>query len=144
MNKYREIRKVRGSDLRNLCIKNNWYTKGDCEDYERLLGELSTAKGNITTADIIEIAEDIANHSELEEGWDIESIAFEVGKLAFSFFSKVNERYLVKTVSAGGVKKTLLSFDTKKEADDFCERLGWKWADAESGFVWALEIEKEV
>lgn len=31
MNEYREVRHIRGASLRNLCIKNNWYTCGeDC------------------------------------------------------------------------------------------------------------------
>lgn len=60
---YREVRRLSSSDLRALCIKEDWYTGGDCEEYDNLLN--MTKKENITTDDIVEIATDIIGHSDV-------------------------------------------------------------------------------
>ena len=59
---YKEIRKLYSTDLRSLCIRENWYTGGTNEEYARLMD--MTMKDNITTDDIVEIATDIIEHSE--------------------------------------------------------------------------------
>ena len=59
---YKEIRKLHTSDLRALCIKEDWYTGGTNEEYANLMN--MTFKDNITTDDIVEIATDIIEHSE--------------------------------------------------------------------------------
>lgn len=63
---YREIRRIFSDDLRNLCIKKDWYTRGNCKEYCHLLNELAHEKENITTDDIVEIAQDILNHSDTD------------------------------------------------------------------------------
>ena len=80
--KYTESRQLFPTDLRNLCIKNNWYTHGDNEDYGMLLYSLTV--GDMTTAKIGIIAEDIKRHSETEE--DIPSIMFAVAEICKTFF----------------------------------------------------------
>ena len=62
MSKYTETRIMSSEDLRLLCIKKNWYTCGDCEDYDKLL-KMPDGK-NITTNIIIKIATDIYEHSD--------------------------------------------------------------------------------
>lgn len=64
MNKYgyKEVRQLSASDLRALCIEENWYTGGTNEEYYNLMTK--TEKENITTDDIVEIAGDIVEHSE--------------------------------------------------------------------------------
>lgn len=58
---YKENRILSASDLRALCIAEDWYTGGTNEEYANLLG--MTDKDNITTDDIVEMATDIIEHS---------------------------------------------------------------------------------
>ncbi len=86
---YKEIRKIRASALRQLCIEKDWYTAGDNEEYGHLLCDLTDRKGNLTTADIIEIAEDIMEHSEMDSDCTVECVAFEVARIADVFFKEI-------------------------------------------------------
>ncbi len=79
---YKEIRRIFACDLRQLCVEKDWYTAGDNDEYKHLLFDLASDKENITTADIIEIAEDIMEHSEMEPDCTIEGIALEVARIA--------------------------------------------------------------
>ncbi len=83
---YREVRRIFAEDLRELCIRNNWYTRGDCKAYSHLLNELAHEKENITTDDIVEIAQDILEHSNTDQ--ELKSICFEVARIAVSFFEE--------------------------------------------------------
>ena len=83
MNRYKEIRTLTAYNLRALCIRQNWYTRGDNAEYEHLLYDLAGGKPHLTTEDIIEIAEDIAAHSapsDFRECFDIGGIAWEVNR----------------------------------------------------------------
>ena len=57
--------------VRGLCIHQNWYTRGTTAEYEKmlqsLLDEHHMSRDNITDQDIIALAEDIAEHSDLED-----------------------------------------------------------------------------
>jgi hypothetical protein len=79
----KETRKLYHDDLRRLCIKNDWYTRGDNEEYGKTL---DYAKGlqNVTAQDIATIAADIKAHSETEH--TLESICFEIAEICHSFF----------------------------------------------------------
>ena len=55
---------VMWSKVRSLCIRENYYTKGNNKEYEYLLFTLCD-KGT-TLNDILKIATDIYNHSEKE------------------------------------------------------------------------------
>ena len=79
----KETRKLYSGDLRNLCIKKNWYTLGTNEEYDRLL-TLADRYDNVNTATIVNIAEDIKNHSKTD--YDISSICFEIAEICHSFF----------------------------------------------------------
>ena len=92
--KFAEIRTVSASNIRKLCIKNDWYTRGDNEQYEHLLLNLCDWKENLTTEDIVEIAEDIIAHSEIEadgrtEAEIIESVAFEIMRVCNSYIVRI-------------------------------------------------------
>lgn len=90
MNKqYKEIRRITAGSLRQLCIDKDWYTAGDNDEYGHLLYDLANDKENLSTADIIEIAADIMEHSDLDDDYTIESIAFEVARIANVFFEEV-------------------------------------------------------
>ena len=95
MTKYKEIRRINAIDLRALCISMDWYTRGDNEAYNHLLIDLAEHKENLTTADIIEIAEDIAAHSDLDdvcpEDDIIASIAYELARISTTCFRRVDE-----------------------------------------------------
>ena len=84
---YKEIRQISASSLRALCIRQNWYTAGDNDEYSHLLYDLAGNKENLSTADIIEIAADIMEHSKLSSD-TIESVAFEVARIADVFFEE--------------------------------------------------------
>jgi len=88
MSNYTEIRHLSAHSLRALCIRQNWYTGGDNAEYEHLLYDLADSKPHLTTEDIIEIAEDIAAHSTLRDGYDIEGIAWEVNRACNVSFEK--------------------------------------------------------
>lgn len=87
MKQYKEIRKIRASALRQLCIDRDWYTAGDNDEYEHLLFDLAGHKENLSTADIMAIAADIMEHSKLSSD-TIESVAFEVARIADVFFEE--------------------------------------------------------
>lgn len=86
---YKEIRKITASSLRALCVRQDWYTAGDNDEYGHLLFNLAGDKENLSTADIIEIAADIMAHSDLDDDCTIEEIAFEVARIANVFFEEV-------------------------------------------------------
>ena len=86
---YKEIRQISASSLRALCIRQNWYTAGDNDEYSHLLYDLANDKENLSTADIIEIAADIMEHSDMSADYTIESVAFEVARIADVFFEEV-------------------------------------------------------
>ncbi len=89
MKQYKEIRKISASSLRQLCVENDWYTCGDNDEYRHLLFDLAGNKENLSTSDIIEIAADIMEHSDLDDDCTIENIAFEVARIANVFFEEV-------------------------------------------------------
>lgn len=89
MRTYKEVRTISIEALRSLCIGMGWYTKGSSISYNAMLSAAAT-KDNLTTADIIGIALDIAQHSALgdvEPETDIlASIAYEVARAASTRF----------------------------------------------------------
>lgn len=78
---YKEIRRISAHDLRDLCIKEDWYTCGDNDEYGHLLLDLAGHKENITTDDIVEIASDIIEHSSLSVS-ELEDVASKVANIA--------------------------------------------------------------
>lgn len=88
MKQYKEIRKIRASALRQLCIDKDWYTHGDNDEYRHLLFDLAENKDDLSTMDIIEIAKDIMMHSNISPDYMVEDIAFEVARIADVFFDE--------------------------------------------------------
>jgi len=86
---YKKIRKITASSLRDLCVRQDWYTAGDNDEYGHLLFDLAADKENLSTADIMEIAADIMAHSDLDDDCTIEEVAFEVARIANVFFAEV-------------------------------------------------------
>lgn len=83
-----ETRRIDHSALRSLCIRKNWYTKGNNEQYAELFAMLDDEpfnSKNLSTADIVSLAENIKEHSETE--YDLESICFELSEISHTFFT---------------------------------------------------------
>lgn len=85
-NGYTEERKMFADDLRRLCIRNNWFTRGNNDEYNTFLN--MAKKENITTDDIVELAEQIIEHSNLAEGETMTNIMFELASICHSLFAK--------------------------------------------------------
>lgn len=83
---YTETRKMTMDNLRALCIRNDWYTCGDNEEYSNLLNTAHYCE-NITTDVLVELATDIKSHSDTEH--EITSIMFELAGICYSFFEEV-------------------------------------------------------
>ena len=88
---YTEVRKMNSDDLRNLCIREHWYTEGNCEEYTNLLSKADDID-NVTTDDIVEIATDIYSHSRFEDDYTMNelilNIMFKVGKICITLFEE--------------------------------------------------------
>ncbi len=87
---YNEFRRLSAGSLRNLCVRMNWYTAGDNDEYGHLLYDLAEHKVNLSTEDIIEIAKDIYKHTALEDlgDYEIANIAFKVNRACTVTFEK--------------------------------------------------------
>lgn len=81
-----ETRMIYKDDLRSLCIKKNWYTKGANEEYEKMLNLIASLK-DVCTSHIVEAAEDIKKHSDTEQ--EITSICFDIARVCNSYFEIV-------------------------------------------------------
>lgn len=86
MAEIKEIRRIDATDLQNLCIKHNWYTAGNSKEYSNLLFNLAESKENLTTNDIITIANDIIEHSSNMENELLTSVCFEITRICYTFF----------------------------------------------------------
>lgn len=68
MAKLHVVKETRSWDscrVRNMCIKNNYYTRGDCEAYGKMLEFVD--KNRPTTSTIYDVACDIVKHSDLDK-----------------------------------------------------------------------------
>lgn len=72
MPKYIERRTLHAYDLRNLCIRKNWYTNGTNEEYWKLFQLLTKDfhSAEMTTEKLVEIATNIYNHSDEDDCTD--------------------------------------------------------------------------
>lgn len=90
--KFKERRTMSGYDLRNLCIKKNWYTRGTngdyCELFEMLVDNCLSAE--MTADKLYEIAANIFNHSDENDCTDgylyIPDIMYDLAKICSTVF----------------------------------------------------------
>lgn len=68
-----ERQKWEPDEIQRMCIKHDWYTRGTCADYERLMDLVRSLEP--TPANIYRVAQDISNHS---EGTDPALIMFHI------------------------------------------------------------------
>ena len=85
MAKITETKTWRASNVRSMCIKNDYYTAGDNEAYAKMLNFVDTHEP--TKTNIYKVAVDIVKHSFLEsygqsEKENIESIMYEIANNA--------------------------------------------------------------
>lgn len=60
--KIKETRRIDFYDLRNLCIRNNWYTRGSNDEYEKTLQ--FARRNDMNTENLGTVAMDIVKHSD--------------------------------------------------------------------------------
>lgn len=92
--KFKEERKLSADIVRNLCIRYNWYTKGSCEEYSELLNSLDGKE--MTTDELVKIAENIKEHSETEDGTGVEEILFELDRRSMKRFTPAFDEKVLK------------------------------------------------
>lgn len=63
-------------NIQRLCIKNDWYTRGDTRAYAEMLDFVD--QNEPTTINIYKVAQDILEHSEESECLYIEAIMYEI------------------------------------------------------------------
>ena len=82
-------------EVRNMCIKHEYYTAGDCEAYEKILNFVESHKP--TTNNIYKVATDIFKHSDInldhygvDEDEMIQAIMFDIHKECVSVHYEIN------------------------------------------------------
>lgn len=68
-----EIRELKVNKVRAACINNEWYTAGDCDDYNNLFVLIRNLPTG-TTETLEMVATDIKEHSDTED--EIKDIMF--------------------------------------------------------------------
>ena len=66
MDNMKFVHTINTEDVRMFCIHNNLYTRGDCEDYAKMLKTVGKAD-SCTPQLIVAIAKDIAEHSDEQD-----------------------------------------------------------------------------
>ncbi|NBK77331.1 hypothetical protein D5272_01680 [bacterium D16-76] len=89
MKQYKEIRKFEPAPFASFALIKPGYIRGDNDEYGHLLFDLADKKDNLSTMDIIEIAKDIMEHSNISSDYRVEDAAFEVARIADVFFEEV-------------------------------------------------------
>jgi hypothetical protein len=84
---YKEIRTIDADAVRKLCIAKEWYTLGTNEEYAHLLLDIIPSIENVTSDELVEIAENIKEHSDTE--YELTSIMYELARICHSFFEEV-------------------------------------------------------
>lgn len=73
------MRIISSDNVRALCIRHDFYTYGDCDDYRHLLNDLCGGydRQEVSDADIEGIALDIVSHSDREvfKHFDLDEIS---------------------------------------------------------------------
>ena len=67
-------RTIWAEDLRQTCIKNKWYTRGDNQAYEKLLGMCRDPHTELTDELLTDLALDIEAHSDFDEYMEVNNL----------------------------------------------------------------------
>ncbi len=78
-NGYMEQRRISADELRTVCILHDWYTRGSCNEYEKLF-QKACSKDHLTIDDIEDIARNIIDHSTEEslDGYEFEDVMYAI------------------------------------------------------------------
>ena len=88
--KIKEYRLLTPMNLRLLCARNNWYTRGTNAQYEHLLLDLTHGGiKHMTTEDIEAVALDIMAHSDIDPEQDVCSVMWSVNEACNTVFSRI-------------------------------------------------------
>ena len=90
--KIKEVRILPFENLRSVCITQNWYTRGTCEEYENLFNRLRDEHGSpvrVTTDVLYVLAEDIMAHSKIDDDYEITDVMFELARNCITYFTEV-------------------------------------------------------
>lgn len=85
---YTETRSMDAGTLRDICIRNNWYTRGTNADYNRLFDRLyddAEDPLHLTTEKLAEIAQDILDHSNITD-YTITTVMVELAQNCIVWF----------------------------------------------------------
>ena len=94
----RQVARWTASDIRSMCVRQNLYTMGDCEAYDKMLSFVRDT--NPTMENMVVVANDILEHSDVEkrcrmygvdESGVFENILFEIGKCVTHFYELEGE-----------------------------------------------------
>ena len=77
-------------DVRNMCIRENFYTCGNCEEYNKMLDYVFNHK-NPELTDIYNVAKDILEHTDKELQQTIENIMFILANDVIRYFHEIEE-----------------------------------------------------
>lgn len=88
--KLKETRILDADGARYACIVNDYCTRCDCEEYDRILADADTSSrkpGGITVDDLARIAEAIKAVNETDD--DMPAIAFALSRCTASYFQEI-------------------------------------------------------
>ncbi len=63
-------------DVRSMCIRENFYTRGSCDDYSKMLEYVETHSADPSDFEIYAVANNILNHTSKELGQTVENIMY--------------------------------------------------------------------
>lgn len=127
--------------VRSLCIQRHWYTRGTTQEYEQmlqgLLDEHFMSRDDITDQDIIALAENIVEHSDLEymDNDPVASIAFEVARLVTCVFEATRDTDIKK--------ERTLKERLREAAAEYTHHAEWEDKKAAQA-TWGSRIRQEV
>lgn len=146
MAKYEELKRLSPDAVRNLCIKKEWYTRGDVNAYAAMLDKvwkIEESEKSITPDQLGEIAEDILEHSDTEyahalDGADMSDVIMQYDHEGRVFARQSNKTLLLEP----DVKGLFVAADLSKT--DLARGL---FQDIDAGMItkmsWAFTVAEE-
>lgn len=84
---YKEVRKIDADKIRGLCVKRNWFNNGTNEEYDVLL-QYGFSGREITTDELVEMAELILEHTLMDYAYEITTIMWELNEICYTYFEE--------------------------------------------------------
>ena len=90
MTTIQETRTLSATDLRSLCIREGWYTRGTNKEYTNLLTEMiKYGTGHLNTDDLVAIGQDIITHSLIDPQMGLTDIMWYINQACRTVFREV-------------------------------------------------------